>query len=105
MAGWESNISKLTAQNRQQLARVVKDAADEVEARAKIAAPFDTGFLAGSIQATHPEELTSVVTVGAEYGIFVELGTVKMAARPYLGPAVEAVISRLGGTIQRIFRK
>lgn len=29
------------------------------------------------------------VTVGAEYGIYHELGTVKMIARPFLGPAVE----------------
>lgn len=105
MAGWQSNIPKIMAQSRQQLGRAVKDAADEIEARAKIAAPVDTGLLRNSIQATHPEELTSIVTVGAEYAIFLELGTIHMAARPYLGPAVEIAITRLGGTIQRIFRK
>lgn len=93
----------MTTQTRKRLARAVKDAADEVAARAVIAAPIDTGFLRGSIKAEHPEELTSIVTVGAEYGIFLELGTVRMSARPYLGPAVDLVMARFGGDVRRIF--
>lgn len=104
-AGWQSNIPKRLTADRQALARAVKDAADEIVERAKIAAPVDTGFLQDSIEATHPEELTSIVTVGAEYGVYVELGTVFRAARPYLGPAVDVAITRLGGTVRRMFNK
>ncbi len=36
-----------------------------------------------------PDEHTALVAVGVEYGIYNEMGTVKMPARPYLQPAVE----------------
>jgi HK97 gp10 family phage protein len=36
-------------------------------------------------------ELEAIVAVGAHYGIYVELGTDRMGAQPYLLPAVEAV--------------
>lgn len=37
------------------------------------------------------DELTAYVAVGASYGIYVEMGTTRMPARPYFYPAVEAV--------------
>lgn len=36
------------------------------------------------------DEQTAYVAVGAEYGIYVELGTTRMPAQPYFYPAVEA---------------
>ncbi len=36
-----------------------------------------------------PDELTAFVAVGMEYGPYVEYGTDRMAARPYLVPAAE----------------
>lgn len=62
----------------------------DVEARAKALAPVDTGNLKNSI-GSHAAGLTGVVAVGADYGAYVEWGTTKTAAQPYLGPAVEAV--------------
>lgn len=35
------------------------------------------------------DDLTAIVAVGAEYGIYVEMGTSRQAAQPYLGPAAE----------------
>ncbi len=35
--------------------------------------------------------LSAIVAVGAEYGVYVEYGTVNQAAQPYLEPAVEGV--------------
>lgn len=71
--------------------------AHDIEAWAKHNAPVDTGFLKGSIRATQESPVSWMVMVGAEYGAYVELGTVKMAAQPYMLPAVEAVRSLLGG--------
>lgn len=50
-------------------------------------APFVTGYLKSSIYALHLAR-HSQVKVGAKYAGYVEFGTWKMAARPYLRPAV-----------------
>lgn len=50
---------------------------------------IDTGNLAGSIEVEMDGPLTAVVTVGAEYGPFLEYGTAHIAPRPFLTPAVE----------------
>lgn len=49
----------------------------------------DLGTLANSISAEMTGEMSGTVTVHAEYGPHLEYGTVKMAARPFLGPAVD----------------
>lgn len=38
--------------------------------------------------------VTGIVGTNAHYGLFVELGTVKMAERPFLGPAFDGNMSR-----------
>ena len=59
-----------------------------VEGQAKALVPVDTGNLRNSI--THEvEKKEARVGTNVEYGPFVELGTVKMAAQPYLNPALE----------------
>jgi hypothetical protein len=52
-------------------------------------APVKTGFLRGHSEVTDGEGYANV-EFHAEYAPYVELGTWKMAARPYLTPAVEA---------------
>jgi HK97 gp10 family phage protein len=69
-----------------------------VEGQAKALTPVDTGNLRNSI--THEVEgKEAKVGTNVEYAPFVELGTVKMAAQPYLNPALEMN----KGNIQRIF--
>lgn len=59
-----------------------------VEGQAKALVPVDTGNLKGSI--THEvKEKEARVGTNVEYAPFVELGTSKMAAQPYLNPALE----------------
>lgn len=70
---------------------LVAKAAADVEREAKVRAPVDTGYLRNSIQATRTDELSWVVNVGADYGLFVEWGTSRMGARPFLHPAANAV--------------
>ena len=69
----------------------VAKAALDIQANAQRRAPVRTGFLRASIQAHQVGPHHWRVTVGADYGIYVEHGTVRMAARPYMGPSVEAV--------------
>lgn len=55
---------------------------------AKTKAPYDTGALSNSIEV---EKAWGgyIVKDGVEYGVFQELGTSKMAAHPFMVPAVE----------------
>lgn len=60
-----------------------------IEAEAKQRAPVRTGYLRNSIQASEVSQLAWRIGVGAEYGVFVEMGTRYQGARPFLTPAVE----------------
>lgn len=60
------------------------------EGYAKQSCPVDTGRLRNSItHATTNGGKTVVVGTNVEYGPFVELGTSRMRARPYLRPAAQ----------------
>lgn len=66
----------------------MKELGESVAERAKEYCPVDTGRLQESITATADG---TTVTVGSdvEYAAYVELGTYKMSAQPYLRPALE----------------
>lgn len=67
-----------------------KRVADMIAASARARAPVASGYLRASIQSVSISAgKEAEVQVGAEYGAFVEYGTYKMAARPFLAPAVE----------------
>lgn len=98
------------------VSEVVRKTAFEVQSDAQSLAPRDTGFLANSIyvktskESTYsqveqptekdsflleevsspPNDQTAYIAVGANYGIYVEYGTIHASAQPYLTPAVEA---------------
>lgn len=82
-------LDKLRAELRPRARVLVHDTAFRIERDAKMLAPVDTGFLRTSIGAQMTGELSAVVSVGAEYGLYQELGTSKMPAQPFLTPAVE----------------
>ena len=97
--------------------KMVREAAFNIQARAAASLEFGhglrTGFLKSSIYtvtdqgSTYGQDLvgdgpllpevekpkedehTAYIAVGAEYGVFVEMGTSKMAAIPYLVPAAD----------------
>lgn len=85
------NIGRVAAAAAAAAGLAVAKAAHDIEARAKNAAPVDTGFLKSSIRADQEGPFTWRVDVQAEYGGYVEFGTSRMAARPYFTPAVEFV--------------
>src|SRR5262245_40306010 len=92
--------------------QIVRKSAFDVERYAKQGAPVDTGALKNSIytvtedssgfgrarpdvapgaslfpEVHRPPEGHALVVVGVSYGIFQELGTIHMAAHPYMYPA------------------
>jgi HK97 gp10 family phage protein len=74
---------------------VIRKTAIDIESTAKQLAPVDTGNLKGSIG--HGDLRTVVrsgslaVEIGptASYGIFLEMGTSRMAPQPFMGPAAD----------------
>ena len=76
--------------------RFVKKALFDIEALAKIYAPVDTGNLRNSIGTDlDGDEMGGVVGPTAHYGGYVEFGTSKMGAQPYMNPAADKVIPKL----------
>lgn len=71
--------------------KALKALASEVKAEAKARAPVRTGALRKSIHYKKMRTGYYSVQDEVEYGQFVELGTHKMAAQPFLAPAVEQV--------------
>ena len=102
MSTWKSSIPKITARTHAELKRLVRRATLSIEAQAKINAPVDTGFLRSSIASSFSDEQTGVVSVGAEYGIYVEMGTVHAPAQPFLLPAAERVMKEFGGELKKM---
>ena len=100
----ENKLPRIAEELRPRAGRLVRKAAADITASAQMRAPVDTGFLRNSIHWTQAGELTAIVTVGAEYGIYVEYGTRKMRAQPYLGPAVDTVLPQLRAAIREIVR-
>lgn len=70
--------------------KTVKWYTSRMAAGSKKIAPVDTGYLMGSIEMTFKEDgLEGYVYVGAEYGYYVEFGTVTHYAQPFFYPVFE----------------
>lgn len=130
MAGPFSGFERLEAARlaiEKAIAASIKKAAFDVEAHAKANVPVATGFLKSSIYAElhgssdygnageppagaellpeiprPADDHTAYVAVGASYGVYVELGTVKMAAQPYLAPALDAVRPSFEAALEKL---
>lgn len=80
-----------TAQARAKASQVVRKAAADVQAHAKMFAPVDTGNLRQSITARSVDDLTSEIISGADYAIYQEYGTRFQPGTAHMRPALERV--------------
>ena len=76
----------------------------KVESKAKVRVPVDTGTLRSSIS-TKQGKADVKVSTNVEYAPFVEHGTFKMSARPYLFNSYKEERPRLIARIKRILKK
>lgn len=76
-----------------------------VERKAKMKAAVDTGFMRNGIFVTRVGMLRYKVTSPAGYSVYVELGTRKMKAQPFLGPAVKEESEVLFKNLRKMFRR
>lgn len=70
-----------------------------IQNNARILAPVDTGRLRSSIQARKGTDSRGPyveIVAGTNYAAYVEFGTTRMAAQPYMRPAIAIAASRFG---------
>ena len=85
-ADLRGNVDTLT----RRASQVVRKAALDTMADAKMLAPVDTGNLRGSIATdARPGDLVAVVEATADYSAYVEFGTRRMRPQPFMRPAQE----------------
>ena len=87
-------LKKLFDEKKQEA--IVREIALAIEYEAKRLCPVDTGRLRASITTEKIDTATYGVGTNVEYAPYVEFGTRKMAAQPYLRPAVERVKNGIG---------
>mgnify|MGYP000006852678 CR=1 FL=1 len=80
------NVDAVKGGIRGAMQRALERIGMQAEGYAKDLCPVDTGNLRNSI--THiTDDKAAYIGTNVEYGKYVETGTVKMAAQPFLGPA------------------
>lgn len=75
-----------------------------VETYAKLAAPVDTGTLRNSIMLDEVTPDHAILGPHVDYAEHVEFGTSRMAAQPYLRPAVDEHEREIVGAIEAAVR-
>lgn len=84
------NLDRLAGAERRQAQQDGLEAgARIVETYAKIAAPVDTGFLRSSITVDEVTPIQVTIAPHTDYAEHVEFGTSRMAAQPYMRPALD----------------
>ena len=84
--------------------RIVKETAFHILGEARKRAPVATGALRDNSEVTDGDGYKNV-EFHQEYAPYVELGTHKMTARPFLTPAVEAEAKLLEDRLRKGFPK
>lgn len=88
----QAKLSKLDPLTRAGIVAGVQKAALKVEGDAKLMAPVDTGALRGSITTggrSTPDGAEATIGSSLEYAPYVELGTSRMSAQPFLQPGLQ----------------
>jgi HK97 gp10 family phage protein len=100
-----ARLGALDARTRAALDDGMADAAETLRAEAASAAPRKTGRLRASIAVLREGFSGLAVAARAPYARFVELGTRRVPARPFLWPALfrlrRALIARIGEIVAR----
>lgn len=86
------------------IARALETIGLIAEGYAKIACPVDTGRLRNSITHQRGDNFIAIGT-NVEYAPYVEMGTSRMKAQPYLGPAVDNHIQEYQDIVEKALKE
>jgi HK97 gp10 family phage protein len=100
----EAALRRLLAEVPQLANNLLDDSAMRVEAAAKQRCPVDTGRLRSSIQVASGKGWRTVST-NVEYAPYVEFGTRRRGAKPFMFPAAEAERPRFQAAVQAALAK
>lgn len=100
-----NRLPQISAAIRPTVSAEVKRATLDIQARAQALVPVLTGTLRRSITSQFPSDLTGIVGPSVAYGLYVEFGTRRRGARPYMRPAAEAVLPQFAGRIKAVLGK
>lgn len=96
----KQKLLDLSEKKEQKLKQAVGTSGLNIQRNAKLLCPVDTGTLRNSIMVDF-EGLTATVHTNIPYAPYVEFGTFRMRARPYLTPAAKQEEPRF---LQRLIR-
>lgn len=97
-----AELEKLSNDVKEKVKRELVWAGVETQNRARVNCPVDTGTLRNSITYEPKGDFDVVVGAYTDYASYVEYGTRKMNAQPYLIPAFEEVSKELYTRLQQI---
>lgn len=90
-----NDLPTVPAALKDEAVKLVAQHAYQIQAAAQQKAPVRTGLLRRSIHTVFSNGgMSAVVGPSVVYGIFVEFGTRRMAARPYMRPAAELIFPK-----------
>jgi len=97
-----NNLPRIAAQLPEAVSAIIRKAAFDVEANAKAVVPVDTGKLKNSITCEFPSPTKAIIAPHTDYAAYVEFGTRRQRAKPYMRPAAENVAPAFFAAMQRL---
>ncbi|MEZ0396834.1 MAG: HK97-gp10 family putative phage morphogenesis protein [Anaerolineales bacterium] len=90
-----NHLDRIAAKLPEAVGAIVRKAAFDVEANAKAQLwqghGVDTGKMKNSITSEFPTQTSAIIAPHTDYAIYVEFGTKRMRAIPFMRPAAEKV--------------
>lgn len=105
---WERWIDSVADDVAEEVGNHVAKTAGKIETDAKFRAPVDSGDLRRSISnkmETNKTKIMATVAPDTKYDIYVELGTSRQPAQPYLFPSFDKNTANFPKEINNIVRK
>ncbi len=97
-----NNLPRIAERLPEVVSAIVRKAAYDVEAHAKSVVPVDTGKLKNSITVEFPNQTKAIIAPHTEYAAYVEFGTHRQRAKPYMRPAAEKVVPAFLAAMKRL---
>ncbi len=104
--GMAEAIGKLSGNGvKEAIGTALKNNAEEIKRNAKSKAPRDTGFMAENINTSYSGDTKAEIKSPATYSGYVEFGTRKMSAQPFMRPALEQQRDKMQKDFRDAIRK
>lgn len=97
-------LATYSQRTQDRISEIIDVMAFKIQREAMIRAPVDTGFLRASIIVDQQDRFYNEVVATADYAAFVEFGTVRTPAQPFMVPAAQMHAAEFRDEIQKAMR-